>query len=411
MGNIKNVIWSGISIFGQSGISFLTTIILARFLTPDDFGLIGIVTIFIALSQMMVDSEMGGALLKKKHVDRKDYSTLFYYNLAISIILYSALYISAPYISDFYDQPPLTEIIRLIGLAIIIHAFRVVQRIMIFRDLKYKEYAVINIVSGLISLGAAIWIAVEGYGYWALVWYQVIGAFANVVCLQVYNRFIPALTFSISSFKYQFSFGISLLGSDVVKTLANNVTTNIIAKISTMQFTGYYSQTARITNTGQSFLDGMMNQTVFPMLVKLDSVRSVKRAYYKLLWIVVPSLMVAVIPFLLFPEFIIRILLGNDWTGAAWILQVLSLSIIPASVQVICRNIFKTMGSTKMVLVLETVKSLIVISALIVSAFLGNTWVVWSIVVSNTVSCLIWIIYTERELRIHIDSPVLDSSE
>lgn len=411
MGNLSNVIWSGISIFGQSGISFLATVILARFLTPDDFGLIGIVTIFIALSQMMVDSEMGGALLKKRNVDKLDYSTLFYYNLAVSIVLYLILYISAPYISDFYSRDQLTDIIRLISIAIIIHAFRVVQRIMIFRDLKYKVYAIINIISGLISLGAAIWIALEGFGYWALVWYQIIGAFANVLCLQIYNRFIPCLAFSKKSFKYQFSFGISLLGSDIVKTVANNVTTNIIAKISTLQFTGYYSQTARITNTGQSFLDGIMNQTIFPMLVKLDSMHSVKAAYHKLLRIVIPSLIIVTLPFLLFPDFIIRILLGDDWTNAAWILQVLSLSIIPASIQIICRNIFKTMGATKMVLLLETVKSVIVIAALLISAFFGHVWVVWSIVISNILCCLIWIISTRREFRIHIDSPVLDSTE
>lgn len=411
MGNLSNVIWSGISIFGQSGISFLTTIILARFLSPDDFGLIAIVTIFIALSQMMVDSEMGGALLKKKHVDREDYSTLFYYNLAASIILYTVLYISAPYISEFYERPELTEIIRLISVAIIIHAFRVVQRIMIFRELKYKAYAIINIISGLISLGAAIWIAIEGFGYWALVWYQIIGAFTNVLCLQIYNRFIPSLSFSKSSFKYQFSFGISLLGSDIVKTVANNVTTNIIAKISTLQFTGYYSQTSRITNTGQSFLDGIMNQTIFPMLVKLDSINSVKSAYYKLLRIIILGLLVVTLPFLIFPNFIIRILLGAEWTNAAWILQVLSLSIIPASIQVVCRNIFKTMGATKMVLVLETAKSVIVIAALLISAFFSYIWVVWSIVISNILSCIIWMIFTRKEFRIRIDSLVLDSTK
>lgn len=411
MGNLSNVIWSGISIFGQSGISFLTTIILARFLSPDDFGLIAIVTIFIALSQMMVDSEMGGALLKKKHVDKEDYSTLFYYNLTASIILYTVLFISAPYISEFYERPELTEIIRLISVAIIIHAFRVVQRIMIFRELKYKAYAIINTISGLISLGAAIWIAIKGFGYWALVWYQIIGAFTNVLFLQIYNRFIPSLSFSKSSFKYQFSFGISLLGSDIVKTVANNVTTNIIPIISTLQFTGYYSQTSRITNTGQSFLDGIMNQTIFPMLVKLDSINSVKSAYYKLLRIIILGLLVVTLPFLIFPNFIIRILLGAEWTNAAWILQVLSLSIIPASIQVVCRNIFKTMGATKMVLVLETAKSVIVIAALLISAFFSYIWVVWSIVISNILSCLIWMIFTRREFRIRIDSPVLDSTK
>lgn len=189
------IIWNVVSQFGQSGITFLSTIILARLLTPADFGIIGIVTIFIAFSQMMVDSEMGGALLRKKEVSRTDYSTLFYYNLAVSFLLYGILYFSSPLLADFYDRPQLTDVVRVISLTIIIHAFRVVQRIMIFRDLKFKIYAVINVISGIISLAVAIWMAHKGYGYWSLVWQQIVLALCHVVFLEIYNRFIPSLTF------------------------------------------------------------------------------------------------------------------------------------------------------------------------------------------------------------------------
>lgn len=200
------IIWNVVSQFGQSGITFLSTIILARLLTPADFGIIGIVTIFIAFSQMMVDSEMGGALLRKKEVSRTDYSTLFYYNLAVSFLLYGILYFSSPLLADFYDRPQLTDVVRVISLTIIIHAFRVVQRIMIFRDLKFKIYAVINVISGIISLAVAIWMAHKGYGYWSLVWQQIVLALCHVVFLEIYNRFIPSLTFSKESFRLSILF-------------------------------------------------------------------------------------------------------------------------------------------------------------------------------------------------------------
>ena len=129
------IIWNGISQFGQSGITLLSTIILARLLTPDDFGLVGIVTIFIAISQMMVDSEMGGSLLRKKLVDKADYSTLFWYNLGISVAIYCILFFTAPLISRFYGRHELTGIIRILGTCIVIHAFRVVQLIKILSDL------------------------------------------------------------------------------------------------------------------------------------------------------------------------------------------------------------------------------------------------------------------------------------
>lgn len=132
------IFWNGVSILGSYGITLLSTIILARLLTPADFAIIGIVNIFIMFSQMLVDSEMGGALLRKNIVNRIDYSTLFYYNFFVSLFIYSTLFLCAPLIARFYSNPELNGVIRVICLTIIIHAFRVSQRIIIFRALKYK---------------------------------------------------------------------------------------------------------------------------------------------------------------------------------------------------------------------------------------------------------------------------------
>lgn len=399
---INTIIWSGISILGQSGIAFLSTIILARMLTPDDFGLVGIVTIFIAFSQMMVDSEMGGALLKKKTVNNSDYSTLFYYNLAASLVLYVILYIASPFIASFYSRPELTDIIRVISLTIIIHAFRVVQRIMIFRSLNFKAYALVNVVSGILSLAAAIWIAKAGYGYWALVWQQIVLAFANVVCLQIYNKFIPSLSFSKESFRYQFAFGISLLGADIVKTIANNISTNIIGKIASLQFTGYYTQVSRVSGFCQTFLTGLMDQTVFPMMVKIEKITRLRSIYRKTLIYLAAALIPVTVLFILFASPLIHFLLGKEWVNAAGIFQILSLTILPASIQVLCRNIIKTLGETKRVLFLETVKSAILILFLLAASLAGNYYVVWSLVASQTVCCVIWLVETEKRLRQHI---------
>lgn len=402
MSNIRNIIWSGISILGQSGITFLSTVILARMLTPDDFGLIGIVTIFIAFAQIVVDSEMGGALLKKPTVTNADYSTLFYYNLVVSILIFLLLYFTAPLIADFYSEEALTDIIRIISLTIIIHAFRVTQRIMIFRDLNYKIYAIINLVSGIVSLGVAILIAMEGYGYWALVWMQIVLAVMHVVCMQIYNRFIPSLTFSRESFRYQFSFGISLLGSDTTRTIANNISTNIIGKISSMQFTGYYTQVGRITNFCQNSITTMMDQTIFPMMARMENPLKVLNVYHRLLWILSAGLLLVTVLFLVFAELIIRIVLGEEWMSTTEIFRILAISIPPASIQILCRNVIKTLGDTKKIFYLETVKSAIVIATLLAAAFAGNIWVVWAIVVSQIISCVIWLVSTERQIKKHI---------
>lgn len=394
------VIWSGVSQFGQSGITLLSTIILGRLLTPDDFAIIGLVTVFTALSQMMVDSEMGGALLRKKTVSNADYSTLFYYNLAASIIIYAVLYVAAPFIADYYELPVLTDVVRVISLTIIIHAFRVVQRIMIFRELKFKAYAVINVASGLMSLAVAIWLAIRGFSYWALVWQQIVLAAANVVFMEAYNRFIPSLVFSVESFKYQFSFGISLLGSDAIKTIANNIAPNIIGKISSLQFTGYYSQMSRLTNFCQSTLGSLMDQTIFPMMAKLKTTSEIETTYYKLLKIITLVLVIVSAVFILFAPLIIKIVIGEQWLPASWIFRILSLAILPTSIQILCRNILKTLGTTRKVLYLETLKSAILLLFLLFSTFVNTTCVVWSVVVAQTIGAVIWLIATQRSLKL-----------
>lgn len=392
------LIWNAISQFGQSGIQFLSTIILARLLTPNDFGIIGIVTIFITFSQMIVDSEMGGALLRKKEVSKTDYSTLFFYNLGVSIILYLILFFVAPLISSFYHKIELTNIIRILSFSVIIHAFRVVQKIMIFRALQFRQMAIINIISGITSLFVAIIFAKLGYGYWSLIWQQIIMACMNVVLMSFHNRFLPELTFDKASFKYQFGFGISLLGSDTIKTIANNISTNIIAKISTLDFTGYYTQSNRITSFCQSSLGSLMDQSIFPMMARIDDSDKVSKLYHQIFYILCISLSIITIFFIQFSEKIISIVLGHNWLDAEWIFQILCLSILPTSIQVLGRNLFKVIAATNLVFYLEIIKSVIVISALFFATFVGTIYVVWSVVFAQSISCIIWIITIEKEL-------------
>ena len=393
------VIWNGISQFGISGITLLSTILLARLLTPDDFAIIGIVTIFIAFSQMMVDSEMGGALLRKKDVSRTDYSTLFYYNLIISFILYVSLFFTAPLIADFYKQSELVSVVRILSLTIIIHAFRVVQNIILLRALKFRDLALINVSSGLISLGVALWLAEKGYGYWALIWQQLIIAILNVLIMSCINRFIPLLTFSKESFKYQFAFGINLLGANTIRTIANNISANIIAKISTLQLTGYYTQSTRITNFCQNSIGSIMDQSVFPMLAKCEQITDIAKAYHKLLRMLCIVLIVISAALVLFAHTIISIILGEQWLEATWMFRILSLAILPTTLQVLCRNIIKALGSTSKVFYLETTKSIIVITSLVIAAFCGTTAVVWAVVISQTLSCIIWLVRTHKILK------------
>lgn len=394
------IIWNAISQFGQSGIQFIATIILARLLTPDDFGIIGMVTIFISLSQMMVDSEMGGALLRKKEVTNTDYSTLFYYNLGVSLILYLILFFCASLIAEFYKRMELIDIIRIIGLTIIIHAFRVVQKIMIFRELQFKFMAIVNVISGTISLFVAIIMAKHGFAYWSLIAQQITLALSNVIIMSWHNRFIPALKFSTESFKYQFTFGISLLGSDTVKTIANNIATNIIAKISPLQFAGYFTQSSRITNFCQSTLGSIMDQSIFPMMAKVENIEVTTRKYTQIFNYSIFCLSFLTFFLIVASRPIILLLLGKNWISSVWMFEILSLMIVPVSIQLLIRNLFKVINKTRVVFYLEIFKSLIVITSLLVMSMVGLKYIIWSLFISQSFSTLFMICTLNKNLNL-----------
>lgn len=400
MGNYKRAIfWNIISQFGQSGITFLSTIILARILTPADFGLIGIVTIFIAFSQMMVDSEMGGALLRKEKVNLIDYYTLFLYNFIISIILYCILFICAPIISDIYSKPQLTLIIRIISITIIIHSFRVSQRIIILRSLQFKRLAIINIISGIISLVIAIILAKKGFRYMALVWQQVILAFTNVILMCLITNFIPSLKFSLSSFKYQFNFGIGLLGADTLQTIATNLTSNIIAKISNLTITGYYTQTSRITGFFQTSFNAILSQTIFPLMAKIKDIRKIKYIYDRSLLFIIITLSLITVIIIFTAPFLIKILLGDKWIESTWMLRILAISILPMGIQILCKNIMKVIGNTKMVFKIELIRSILIISLLLCSVFIDLYAIVWTLILSDGLISSLWLIITRNKLN------------
>ncbi|WP_165156840.1 lipopolysaccharide biosynthesis protein [Parabacteroides sp. ZJ-118] len=384
----KAVVWNSLSQFGQSGIQFLSTIILVRLLTPDDFGVIGMVTIFITLGTMMVDSEMGGALLRKKEVTNTDYSTLFYYNLGISIILYLILFIFAPFISELYSRPFLTDVIRVIGIAIIIHAFRVVQQVMIFRSFDFKYYAVISVTSGVLSLLITIYLAHIGWGYWAIVAQTIIYGLLNVVLMSVKNRFLPTAGFSISSFKEQFGFGIKLLGADTLKVIANNISLNIIAKFAPLSVTGNYTQYSRVTSFSQNFLSSIMNQSVFPVLAQEKDIDILYAKYLRMLKYLCLGLLIFVLIISELSGIIISLLLGDEYIDYKWMFNIISLTIIPTTLMVLSRNILKALGDTATVLRIESVKTAVVLITLFAAIPVGLKAIVWSVAIGQTISAV-----------------------
>ncbi|MDE6166711.1 MAG: lipopolysaccharide biosynthesis protein, partial [Muribaculaceae bacterium] len=233
------MVWVGIQRFGSVLIAFLSNIVLARMLTPDDYGYVGMLLIFIAVASTFIDGGLGSALIQKTKPTEKDYSTVFYWNLALSLVLYGVLFACAPLIARFYQMPLLCSILRLQGVILIINAATIVQFNKLRKQMQFKKIAVIQIVSALISVTVAIGYAWKGGGVWALVWQQIVYSLVNVLLLFIVVPWKPEMSFSKESFRSLFGFGSFILLSNLINTFANNLNGLIVGKFFSASTLGY----------------------------------------------------------------------------------------------------------------------------------------------------------------------------
>jgi len=216
---VKSVVWSAVERFGSQGIQFVMSIIIARLLLPEEYGLIAMLAFFMAIAQTFVDSGFGSALIQKKDRTEIDYSTAFYFNFVVAVVVYLILYMAAPYIAVFYKEEKLIDITRVIGLSLIMNSFGLVQRAMLAIALDFKKLAIASTIAVFISGLLGIWMAYNGYGVWALVAQTLLNNLICNILLWLLSRWHPLWAFSTTSFRSLFSFGSKLLASSLLHTV------------------------------------------------------------------------------------------------------------------------------------------------------------------------------------------------
>lgn len=263
---VFGVIWSTLHKLGITLLGFISGIVLARLLTPHDYGVIGMLSIFLAVSQTFIDGGFGSALIQKKHPTNDDYSTILYWNLFLSIILYFLLYASAPYVASFYDLSLLKDVLRVQGVVLIINAARIVQRNQLRKQLMFKKIAIINISSNMTSLAVTIYLAWKGWGVWALVIQQLLVSTLSTTLYWLTAKWKPSLVFSTKSFKELFSFGGFILLSNLFNTLCNNIQPLLIGKVYDSSTLGYYSKARSTEGQATSLVSNVISQVSYPVL-------------------------------------------------------------------------------------------------------------------------------------------------
>lgn len=369
---LRGTVWSSIERFSVQGVSFVVMIIMARILTPDDYGLVAMLTIFIAISQSLVDSGFSNALIRKQDRDETDNSTVFYFNIGVGILLYLILFLCAPLISRFYDEPLLTPITRVISLSVLINSLVVVQRAILTSSIDFKTQAKASMSAAIISGVVGITMAYTGYGVWSIVWYQLTNLTVNAVLLWLLSRWRPRWLYSWRSFRELFGFGSKLAVSGILDTLYNNIYLIVIGKIFSASDLGYYTRASQFAQFPSSNLTGIISRVTYPVLCTMQDdlprLRDVYRRFLRLSAFIIFPLMIGLAAV---AKPLILILLREQWAFSIILLQIICFSMMWFPIHAINLNLLQVRGRSDLFLKLEIIKKLIGVTILCITVPMG----------------------------------------
>lgn len=270
---ISGVMWSSVQRFGSMTITFLSNIVLARLLSPSDFGCIGMLMIFISLSNTFIDGGFGSALIQKQQPTKEDYSTIFFWNIFLSIIFYAVLFFSSPAIARFYKIPLLTDVLKVQGIVLFFNSLCIIQHNQLRKQLQFKKLAIVEIVAAVLSLAVAIVTACYGWGVWSLVAQQLSLGLLKSILLWFINSWRPILVFSWQSFKELFKFGGFMLLSSLFGTLSNEIQGLLVGRMFTPLTMGLYTQAYRLEGSAATAVSSVIDQVTYPVMAAVQDDR------------------------------------------------------------------------------------------------------------------------------------------
>lgn len=403
------LVWSFAERFSLQGVQFIIGIIMARLLTPSDFGVVGMLSIFIAVSQSVIDSGFSNALIRKQDRSEIDYSTVFYFNNIVGLLLYIALYASAPLIADFYNTPILVDLTKVIGLNLLINSLSIVQRARLTIKIDFKTQAKASFVSLVIGGSIGVYMAYSGFGVWALVFQTIISSGLNTLLLWYFAKWMPLFQFSMSSFKDLFSFGSKLLVSGMIDTIYKNIYTIVIGKKFSAQSLGYFTRADQFAQFPSSNITGIIGRVTFPVLCSIqhddERLCHVYRKYLRLSSFVVFPLMTGLAAV---AEPLIKLLLSEEWMPVVPLLQALCFSMMWYPIHAINLNLLQVKGRSDLFLRLEIIKKVIGIAILCVTIPIGVFAMCIGLIFSSIICLAINTHYSGKLLQVGFVSQMKD---
>lgn len=377
---VSGVAWTTVQRFASLFLAFVANLVLARLLSPDDFGCIALLMVFISLSQIFVDGGFGSALIQKKEPTQEDYSTIFYWNLLLAVVLYFLLFFFAPVIARYYDIPILRDILRVQGLIIILDSFGLVHKNNLRKTLQFKKISLIVLGANFVAVVAAITMAYNGFGVWCLVAQQLLISGMTTALFWIFNRWKPSLVFSKKSFMELFGFGGFILLSNMIVTFTNEVQSLIMGKLYSARDVGLYSQARKFESIMSGTPSTVVNQVTFPVFSKFQNdipqLRTVLRRITKVMAFVVFPAMILVI---LIAKPAIVLMLTDKWVDCVPYFQILCIGGMAEALGDINYNAVAAIGKSDVLFRWTCIKSVVGLLLIIGGSFFGVRGIIWAV--------------------------------
>lgn len=387
---ISSVIWSAYDRIGSQLIAFIISVILARQLAPEVFGLIAMLNIFLAIGRSFVDSGFGSALIQRKNTTEEHYSSVFYFNIVLGIVIAIILYFSAPLIADFFEQEILIDLTRVLSLKFLILPFGLIQMNLLMKELNFKDRTKVNVAATTLSGIIGITMAFSGFGVWSLVAKMISRDIFSAIFLWVFNSWRPSLVFSFKAIKELFSFGSRMFFSGLLNVVFTNIYQIIIGRFFSPASLGFYTKARTIQRMPTKNISSIVSTVTFSSFSKIqdDAVRlkrGIKTAINYLMYINVPmmaGLALVARPFVI-------VLLTEKWLPIVPYIQILCLAGLLFPLHVMNLNVLKAQGRSDLFFRLEILKKVLTVINILITYRIGIIALIWGQVIVSFLAYLL----------------------
>lgn len=386
-----SVVWSAIDKVASSGIQLVLNLILARLILPEEFALVAMISIFIAIGQTFIDSGFSQSLIHKQ--DRKpiDYSTVFLFNIGVSSLFYLIIFLISPLIADFYENEIFIPLTRIVSLNLIISSFSIVQRAVLIIRTDFKTQALISVFSILCSGIVGISMAYNGFGVWAMVSQTLIYQFLATLLLWIFVRWMPVLAFSKSSFNELFSYGSKLLVSRLINTVCQNIHSLLIGKFYPRQEVAYFTNANQISLYSAGYLNEIIQRALFPIQCEMqDDMEQTRQFFYKMMRLSSFIIFPIMITIIVLSEPFVMTVLTEKWADMILLMQIIAFAYMWYPIMS-SNQMFNVLGRTDLYLKTEIIKKVFFVLIVVVTLFYGVKAMCTGIVVYNIIEMIVTI--------------------